>query len=122
MNWEPDWLPPLVRLDEFEGDWQKYIDAVFAVFYSDFVESRPIFRGLPVAVRKHPLIKGKEVAFWHCVSTGEREEDRIPDLRRCERIGWVRAIIAHADHPSVQVWSARKSGTTAHTFGSTRST
>jgi hypothetical protein len=32
----------------------------------------------------------------------------LPDLRRCERIAWPRAIIERADDPVVQVWENRR--------------
>ena len=42
---------------------------------------------------------------------GQIEEDRTPDLRRCERIGWLRAIIDNADDDRVKVWENERTGT-----------
>jgi hypothetical protein len=36
------------------------------------------------------LSKGKEATFWHFISEGETEADRLIDIRRCERIRWPR--------------------------------
>ena len=33
-----------------------------------------------------------------------KEEDRIPDLRRCERIRWPRPIIENIANPGVLIW------------------
>lgn len=102
---DPVWLPGLILLSDHGDQWQKYIDAVFAIFYRDFIESQPKFKGCWVRCRRDPIYDGKEAGFWHCTSEGSNEEKRIPDLRRCERIGWVRAILEHAEDPHVNSWS-----------------
>jgi len=104
MSELPGWLPKLMLLEDYGGDWQRYEDAVFSQFYSDFVASRPTFRGLPVDITKN-LVKGKERTFWHCIQQGPVEEERTPDLRRCERIAWIRAVIDHWDDPLIYNWS-----------------
>ncbi|MCK5000282.1 MAG: hypothetical protein KAS23_12135 [Anaerohalosphaera sp.] len=102
MDNSPAWLPELVLLSKYDGQWQKYIDAVFAVFYKGFIESQPKFDGQWVRCRRDPMFDGKEAGFWHCVSDGPNEKDRTPDLRRCERIEWLRSMIDHAD--KCDVW------------------
>jgi hypothetical protein len=109
-----DWLPALVRLEDHGGDWEKYINAVFAEFYRDFIESQPKFRGRWVRCRRDPMFDGKEAGFWHCVSEGESEARRVPDLRRCERIRWIRAVIEHATDPSVDHWTNKRGPETRH--------
>ena len=42
--------------------------------------------------------------------SGKVEYPRTPDLRRCERIRWIRAIIEHADDQSVLVWENNRGG------------
>lgn len=110
----PDWLPPLVRLSDYGGDWNRYIDEVFAVFYADFIQSQPQFTGCWVRCRRDPLHEGKEAGFWHCVQEGADEEQRTPDLRRCERVGWIRAIIEHAGETLVDHWTNRRGSDTRH--------
>jgi len=100
----PDWLPDLLLFENFSGNWQRYEDEVFAQFYSDFIKSRPAFQNEPVKVTKYPLKKGKERGFWHCIQEGKIEEERTPDMRRCERIGWVRPLIEHSADPRVKKW------------------
>ncbi|MGA2322780.1 MAG: hypothetical protein ABSG22_02925 [Sedimentisphaerales bacterium] len=104
----PDWLPDLLLFDAFSGDWQRYEDAVFAQFYSDFIESRPTFLNEPVYITKNPLKKGKERGFWHCIQQGPIEEERTADLRRCERIGWIKSVIEHAADPIIKKWPKQK--------------
>jgi hypothetical protein len=108
MSEGEDWLPSLIRLEDYGGDWKKYINAVFAIFYQDFIETQPTFQGKWVRCRRDPMYDGKEAGFWHCVSEGANEDQRTPDLRRCERIGWVRKVIEHANDAHVDVWVQRK--------------
>ncbi len=108
----PDWLPPLVTLDSQGGDWQRYIAAVYAVFYRDFIASQPRYNGLWVRCRREPIYDRKEAGFWHCTSEGRDESMRTPDLRRCERIGWVRAVIENACDAWVDVWPSVRGGET----------
>jgi hypothetical protein len=100
---EPAWLPDLILLADFGGDWSRYLEAVYAVFRWDFIEGTAYFRGEPVRVGTQ-LLDLKERTFWHLTSEGDVEADRIPDLRRCERIGWVRAIIDREGDPAVWSW------------------
>lgn len=85
-------LPPLVTLAQYGGDWDEYYNALYKVFQKDFIDSKPNFRGIKVLYKKYPLINNKEAAFWHVISEGD-ETNRVPDMRRCERISWIRPII-----------------------------
>jgi len=103
----PSWLPPLIKFNDYDG-WDDYLLAIHEVFRRDFIQSKPVFDGLSVFIRHEPKFKDKEYTFWHVTSEGESEEDRIPDLRRCERIGWIRAIIDNANCEEVKVWEQVK--------------
>jgi hypothetical protein len=100
----PAWLPPLIYLNDHGGDWQCYVEAVYARFRFDFIDSTPTFQGRRLGLKRYPLSYGKEATFWHFTSTGENEQDRRPDLRRCERIAWPRAVITNAGASSVKQW------------------
>ena len=106
----PDWLPALMEFGDFGGDWTRYVNEVFAIFHRDFIQTQPVIAGRRVMIRRDPMCEGKEWGFWHCVSEGREEEERTPDLRRCERIGWIRAVIEHCDSPEIDRWVARKNG------------
>lgn len=103
MSELPDWLPELLLFEDYDGCWQLYEDKVYSRFYTDFIESRPTLNAMPVYV-KRCLEKGKERGFWHCVQEGPIEQKRTPDLRRCERIAWIRSIIEHANDPIIKIW------------------
>ena len=102
------WLPPLVLLNDHGGDWAAYVEALYAHFRQDFVDSQPLFRGRRLGLKRHPLSQGKEATFWHMTSEGTDEATRTPDLRRCERIRWPRPTIEHADEATVKVWVASR--------------
>ncbi len=98
------WLPPLLPLESCQGDWTQYVEAVYAVFKRDFVDSKPTFQGRPLRLKRHPVEKGKEATFWHMTSEGNEEADRLPDLRRCERIAWARQLIERVPCAELRVW------------------
>ena len=74
------WLPDLVMLENYEGDWDRYLNALYAFFKTDFIDNQPFFRGIRLGLKKHPLSKGKEATFWHLISEGKDEEERLVDL------------------------------------------
>ena len=114
MDPEDDWLPPLLCLNDFGGDWNVYVDEVYSIFRRDFIDDQPWHDGQLVKCRRDPIYDGKEAGFWHCTSEGDNEEERIPDLRRCERIAWVRAVIEHRSDPRVESWILEKKGDFRH--------
>lgn len=111
-----NWLPALVLLDDHGHDWAAYLRVVHAIFRLDFVNRPlPAFRGTPMALKRHPIIDGMEATFWHMISEGGEggtEDDRTPDLRRCERIRWPRPIIEAVDTDRVKAWPTVRRGET----------
>lgn len=99
-----EFLPPLVLMAEYQNDWNQYSVALYEYFCHDFVTSKPNFGDRRFALKKHPVIEGKEATFWHLISEGEIENERIPDLRRCERIRWPHAIITAAHSDKIKYW------------------
>lgn len=85
-----DWLPPLVRLEDFRGDATAFGEALYGWFKKDFLDSLPVWPGKRVGLKRLPLRRGKEATFWHFLTAGEDEEARDVDMLRCERIRWPR--------------------------------
>ena len=53
--------------------------------------------------------QGKEAAFWHITSSIDlNTQDRVPDLRRCERIPWPRPMIEHPNDDTLTVWKNKR--------------
>lgn len=108
MSSSPDWLPPLVLFNDYGGDWDAYLDALYAWFKQDFIDIKPVFQGRRLGLKRHPMTHGKEATFWHMTSEGMEEESRTPDLRRCERIRWPRPVIEHSEDSRVKYWVSVK--------------
>lgn len=104
MTDEPDWLPPLVLFEDSDGDWGTYLEVVYDWFTQDFVDDKPVFQGRSLGLKRHPMAHGKEATFWHMMQEGGVEEDRNPDIRRCERIRWPKPIIENDGDEAVKVW------------------
>lgn len=103
-------LPNLVLFENYKGDWNRYLDALYAFFKTDFIDSHPLFKGIRLGLKRHPLSKGKEATFWHLISEGKDEEERLVDFRRCERIRWPRPTIENANEPVLKVWENERNG------------
>jgi hypothetical protein len=104
MGVRPDWLPALILVQDYGGRWDKYVEVLYEFFEEDFVRNRPTFEGKLLGLKRQPHIEGKDATFWHLISEGKSEENRNPDLRRCERIRWPKAIIANSNEDCVKVW------------------
>jgi hypothetical protein len=107
-----DWLPELVLFENFNGNWENYLEALYGFFKIDFLDSRPIYNGLRLALKKYPLVKGKEATFWHIIAEGAVEAERTPDLRRCERIRWPKPIIELCRQKGLKIWKNKRHGNT----------
>jgi len=103
----PYWLPALVLLENHRGSWDSYIDTIYSFYLQDFVIHRPYLNTIPVYVRYEPSHQLKGATFWHLVSEGAEESERLPDLRRCERIRWPRALIEHS-LSDVKIWESTR--------------
>lgn len=90
-------LPDLVLFSNFENNWDKYFDFLYSVYLTDLVNSGLTFRGLPIHFRFIPPTDNKGFGFWHIISEGENEDDRLPCFERCERIKWIRWMILESD-------------------------
>ncbi len=96
-------LPEIIDFNDY-GNWDDYIEELYAVFKRDFIDSIPLFRGIKLGLKKHPEFQGKEATFYHVTHEGQDENDRTPDLRRCERLEWLRLVIENCDAWGLKVW------------------
>ncbi|HPR22574.1 MAG TPA: hypothetical protein PK991_07730 [Candidatus Sabulitectum sp.] len=92
-NCDLSWLPNLVRLEDWGGEWQPFLEHIYSLFRHDFIETAPIWPRKRVGLKRHPISKGKEATFWHFIQEGAMEDERTPCLHRCARIQWPRALI-----------------------------
>ncbi len=108
MNNKPQWLPELVLFADYDGEWEPYLEALYSCFRKDFIETKPFFIGQRIGLKRYPLERGKEATFWHLISEGFNETERLPDFKRCERIRWPSPIIEHADENVIKVWRNKR--------------
>jgi hypothetical protein len=92
--------PPELLL--MKDNWQSYEEAIYEAFLESFVRPNVTFRGHNVSAPYRPESRGKHFSFWHVISeaphpSNQNEDERIPDLRRCERIRWITWAIQAAD-------------------------
>jgi len=90
---ECTWIPDL----ELCGDlsrFREYENHIYQIFRNDFINSYPCFDAKRVKIRYEPIEYGKEESFFHVTCQDyAKNRQRNPDLRRCERIRWVRSFI-----------------------------
>ena len=109
-------LPELVTLDEHDGDWLVYVEVIYNYYLQDVVNGGLTYKNLPIRCQFRPSYNDKGFAFWHCISEGNDEETREPDMRRCERIRWISWVIHHAENSvehKVTCWE-NKRGSNIH--------
>jgi hypothetical protein len=104
----------LPELFPFHGEWSRYEEELYTIYLETIIQSRLIFHGLPVRAKYAPPTKSKGYTFWHLISEGEREEERIPDPRRCERIRWVAWLIQNGTSHKDVSWWENKRGSNTH--------
>ncbi len=92
-----DLLPNLYGLDACKGDPLVYIDNLYK-YYKEEIKYGLTYNGKPISCRKSPIFDNKEDSFHHLTcKCFEKNEDREPDLRRCERLTWIKPGIM-GDH------------------------
>ena len=101
-------LPDIITLEEFNGVFAEFYEAVYLIFKNDFVVSKPIYRGKRLRLKKYPYIDGKEYTFYHFTHDGNVEHKRLPNLRRMERIGYPRPMIDSSTDPILKVWRNKR--------------
>lgn len=101
-------LPELVLFADSDGVWKTYLEVLYSHFETDFVRGKPRYEDKRFALKRHPEYDGKSATFWHLISDGKNESERIPDFRRCERIRWPRPIIEASEAGVFYVWRNRR--------------
>lgn len=111
----------IVSLKTFGGDWVAFNEAIYQYFCEDFIEDCPIYKQKEVWLSDHNKEDGKEGTFWHITTNkqnqspkGSSTEVRIPDIKRSERIRWIKDIIENSNDPNVKRWVENINGRTRH--------
>ena len=97
--------PDLLLFSDFDGNWIVYEQELNRIFMACIARAGLEYRRVPVSCRRHDEVAGRWASFWHLVSEGRIEDDRTPDLRRCERLQWIPWVISNAgSHRDIDVW------------------
>jgi hypothetical protein len=99
-------LPLLICLENYENNFDVYLDKVYLSFQQDFLYSYPMFKYDPseIHINSRPYTNDKEFTFWHIISEGKAENERVPNLRRCERIKFPRYLIENYESIDCKIW------------------
>ena len=97
-------LPQIIELQEFGGNYKSYIDAVYDVFYNDFIKNKAYFGSHELKMKFNPIFQDRAYTFYHMTHEGEKEDERLPDFRRCERIGWAKSCVENVDTWGLRFW------------------
>lgn len=101
-------FPDLIELNDYGGNYTAYESALLARYDQDLWKGGLTFNGLNVIPRVHQKfnVGGKSLdwTFAHFTSKGDIDEERELDLRRCERLGYIKPIIMNAHTDCVKVW------------------
>lgn len=103
-------LPSKIELSDYRGNFNEYLQAVYDVFVADFITSKPIFRGVTLRLKRHPIVNDKEYTFYHLTHSGKIEEERVPDMRRMECIPWPKPMIDNSFDQELKVWENTRRG------------
>lgn len=101
MSTIPDWMPDMFQVNPWT---ENTFELLYRIFQTDFVNSQPCYRGNTVWFFPEKE-DGKEVVFWHLTSRVDKTTgERLPDLRRSERLPWARPMLANPDKPEILDW------------------
>lgn len=97
-------LPRKICLEDYGGNYRAYIDAVYEVFERDFIIHKTTFGSHRLSLKYHPEFQERAYTFYHMTHKGEIENDREPDLRRCECMPWARPSIEKVQEWQLKFW------------------
>ncbi len=127
----PDWLPELVCVDPWTNI---TYDMLYEIFCRDIRDHNLRYFDNSVWIFRE-MEDGREKIFWHLTTRSEKKikiprrkkkfyppdqiylnEERYPDLRRCERLPWVRALIEQAGDEEMLTWDYEEGDLNIHTY------
>jgi len=101
-------FPQLLLLNDYSGNFDAFMKAVYTVFYQSFINKQAVYRGVKIIARKFPEVDGMHRTFYHITHEGDIESERIPDIARMERIRYPRFIIDNEIHPEILIWENQR--------------
>lgn len=126
-----DWLPEMASVNPWK---EATYEMLYEIFCRDIRDASLKYAGHDVWI--FPTMEDrKEEIFWHLTSRKKKaekiprrkrkffpveqedtERERLPDLRRCERLPWVKPLIEHLTEPEVLAWNYEEGDKTIKTY------
>lgn len=97
-------LPSKIYLEDYSGDYHKFIDAVYQIFENDFIRHKTKFGSHVLGMKINPKFQERAYTFYHMTHEGEDENNRTPDLRRCECMPWAKPVIENVQNWNLKFW------------------
>jgi len=109
----PKWLPPMQSVSPWT---EKTFEILYKIFNRDFKITKPMYGGYEVWF--FPEVEdGKELIFWHLTHRSDKKTgERLPDLRRSERLPWARKMIDNSQKPEIWAWDYREGEGKTNTY------
>jgi|APMed6443717190_1056831.scaffolds.fasta_scaffold14616_2 hypothetical protein len=127
----PDWLPEMASVNPWSA---ATYELLYEIFCRDIRDANLKYTGHDVWIFRD-MEDGKEKIFWHLTSREKKAEkiprrkrkffpadqettepERLPDMRRCERLPWVKPLIEHPAEPEVLAWDHEEGDGTIKTY------
>lgn len=127
----PDWLPVIATVNPWTDTTDEML---YELFCRDIRDHNLRYIGNDVWIFLDTE-DGKERIFWHLTTRKSKqktiprrkrkfypedktytEPERLPDLRRCERLPWVKPLIEHPSEPEVLAWDYEEGDRTIKTY------
>jgi len=127
----PEWLPEKTNVNPWTED---TYEMLYEIFCRDIRDYDLRYIGNNVWIFQD-IEDGKEKIFWHLITRDVKREkiprrkrklysegqtdtetERLPDLRRCERLPWIKPFIEHASEPDVLSWDYEEGDQTIKTY------
>jgi hypothetical protein len=127
----PEWLPEIATVNPWTNI---TYEMLYEVFCRDLRDNNLKYIGCDVWIFPE-MEDGKEIIFWHLTTRENKsktvpfrkrrfypegqsatEAERLPDLRRCERLPWVKPLIEHPSAPEVSAWDYEEGDRTIKTY------
>lgn len=127
----PEWLPEKICVNPWTAE---TYNVLYDIFCRDIRDADIYYRGYSVWIFRE-MDDGREKIFWHLTTRDVKpipiprrkrrfypkdqthtKAERYPDLRRCERLPWVRPLIEHSFDEKVTAWNYEEGNGTIRTY------
>lgn len=87
-----DKMPALIKLEDFNNDFNEHLEYIYKLYLSDFQENDTYYKGKKVKTFTELGYNLKQKTFNH-ITTENNQQDRLYNLLRMERYHWIKKII-----------------------------